>query len=320
MSQITYPRMRIRSKNDLSKQIAHKGFSRQQALALINDVQKNYHRYWRDNLAMSKPDDGKFVRTARGTKLGLLLQKIDRIILARYDVLVPKFIFGGRAGSSHVKAARNLIGSRRKRTLLKMDIKQFFEQNSEARVVDFFIKSGCSPKAARLIAGFCCVPAGAKGQVGGAKTLARGFATSSRLAAWCNVEIFNALLEEMQQRLGGNDVAMSIYVDDIGVTASDVSGKQMVDAMIAARGVLLHHDAGQPLLINDEKTQIQSHVNGLQILGIALGRNSLRVGNKTQRKLHKLRHLMKKVSGEDREVLRRKYSALRAYKRYVERS
>lgn len=51
--------IRIRSKNDLAKRISDKNFPYEDALTLINTVQKDFDNLWRDNLKDSKPEVDK---------------------------------------------------------------------------------------------------------------------------------------------------------------------------------------------------------------------------------------------------------------------
>jgi hypothetical protein len=73
-----YPKLYIRSKNELAKHLSHVKFPRENALLLINDVIKNFDRYWRDNKEQSKPEKEKYVRSAKRTPLGRLLDNINK--------------------------------------------------------------------------------------------------------------------------------------------------------------------------------------------------------------------------------------------------
>lgn len=314
-----YPKIHILSKNELAKHISHSRFPKEKALTLINNVIANFDKYWKDSKRSDVASE-KFVRSAKGTQLGVSLQKINEMVLAPHDKLLPGFIFGGLEGTNHIKAAAHLLGNKRKRILLKADISRFFEQVSADRVAQFFQhKCKCSKKAARLLSNLCCVPFGAKGSGSSRKTLARGFATSSRLAVWCNLDLFVKLERLVQKRLKGKDSRVAIYVDDIGITASRVSEKEMDDLYLEIRKLLATADPNQPLPLNDKKKKVISHLEGMEHLGIRLNRRSLSIGAKTRSKRDKLK---KKLQGnltvEERARLRRKYKALSFYKKYTE--
>lgn len=316
-----YPKLQIRSKNELAKHISHEGFSKENALVLINDVLVNSDLYWKDSKS-SEPKKGKYIRNASRTKLGLLLQKINTMVLAPHDKILPKFIFGGIKEMNHVKAAKHLLGNKRRRILLKMDLKSFFEQIDSNRVSSFFEKKcECDKRAAKLLSNFCCVPIGAKGNVTLEKSIARGFATSSRLAVWCNLDILIKLERFVQKKLTGYDPRIAIYVDDIGITASRVPKEKMEKLREEIKEFLLTTDKNQQLKINENKTKIISHEQGMEYVGALLQRNSLRTGNKSRSKRDKIKdELDKATTPSEKSRLKRKYKSMSNYKRYIEKA
>lgn len=302
-----YPKLYIRSKNELAKHLSHNKFPKEEVLALINDVLNNFTRYWRDNEYRSEPEKEKYVRSAKRTPLGRLLDNINKTVLAPHDKMLPDFVFGGIKNMNHAKAAKYLLGKKRKRTSLKLDITRFFEQISEERVYHFFRdKCACSKKAAALLASFCCVPEGPKRNASEHKTIARGFATSSRLAVWCNLDTFIKLDRLVKKRLKGRDPRIAIYVDDIGVTASRVSKEEMGKLSFEVENLLLNADRNQKLPINKKKTKISSHEEGIEHLGLRLYRNRLSIGAKTKSKM-------------DRAKSRSERKPLIRYKHYIEK-
>ena len=302
-----YPKLYIRSKNELAKHLSHSTFPKEEALDLINDVLQNYDEYWKDNEYRSEPEKEKFVRSAKGTPLGRLLDNLNKIVLAPHDKMLPDFIFGGVKNMNHAKAAKYLLGRKRRRTSLKLDITHFFEQISEERVYHLFRdKCACSKKAAKLLANFCCVPKGQKGTNSRYKTIARGFATSSRLAVWCNLDTFIKLDRLVKKRLKGRDPRIAIYVDDIGITASRVSKEEMKKLSAEIADLLLNADKNQRLPINEKKTKISSHEEGIEHLGLRLYRNRLSIGAKTKSKIDRAKN-----KSERKPLIR--------YKHYVEK-
>lgn len=311
-----YPKLHIQSKNELAKHISHSKFSKEDALALINTVTKNFDQYWKDNKKKSEPKKEKYVRSAKTTPLGRLLDMINKIILAPHDNMLPNFIFGGVKGQNHAKAVKHLLGKKRRRVLLKLDIERFFEQVKEKRVYHFFRdKCECTDKVAKMLAGFCCVPIGPKGITESQKAIARGFATSSRLAVWCNIETFIKLDQLVKKRLKGKDPRIIIYVDDIGITASRVSKDEMEVIFAEARNLLLTADGNQKLPLNMKKKEIKSHEEGMEILGIRMYRNRLSVGSKTKSKIDEMKNKSKKELSH-KDVLSIK--GLARHKKYIE--
>src|ERR1700733_11778803 len=315
-----YQKIYIRSKNELAKHLSHKKFSKDEALNLINDVMRNFNQYWKHNEVMSEPEKEKYVRNAKGTPLGKLLDKINTQVLAPHDSILPCFIFGGVKEKNHVQASQHLLGTKRLRVALKMDITHFFEQVTSERVYNFFLhKCGCDKRASKILTNLCCVTVGPKDSNLEKKTIARGFATSSRLAVWCNLDTFIKLERLVQKRLKGKDPRVAIYVDDIGVTASRVSKEEMEKLATEIEELLLHTDKNQPLPVNAKKTKVTSHDEGIEHLGLKLNKNTLSLGKKSWSKRDQMKSYLKKdLSVQEKTSIRTKYRAMSQYKRYVE--
>lgn len=326
-----YPKIAIRSKNELAKRISHTKLPYNKALQLINDVLKDYDKLWKDHPTISQPEKGKWVRDASYTKLGKLLKLINEQVLRPYDNLLPDFIFGGVSGKNHKKAVEHLLGRSRKRVILKLDVTRFFEQIQYDRVYHFYRdKAGCGEYAARLLADLSCVYYGAKGQPENYKTIARGFPTSPRLAIWCNLDIFLKIDWLAKKKLKGHDARVAIYVDDIAITASHVGIEEMTRLYPSIKNIL-NSDKNQQLPLNDSKTKIIRHDGstydiagnfegkwGFEHLGLQMNRNSVTLGNKTRWKMAELIELNKKHKGKNKDIKRRRKSLL-IYKSYVGR-
>ncbi len=326
-----YPKLSIRSKNDLAKHISSTKLPYIKALALINDVQRNHEKYWRDHPKQSQPDKGKWVRDASQSDLGKLLKLIDGMLLKPNDKLLPPFLFGGISGKNHKGAAEQLLGRKRKRVMLKLDITKFFEQNQYDRVYHFLLdKSGCSKSGAKLIADLCCVYYGAKASPENYKTIARGFPTSSRLAIWCNLDTFIKLDRLVRKELRGKDPRIAIYVDDIGITASRASKEEMVKLYPKVKAILVS-DKNQKLPLNESKTKIIFHSGetydadgnhlgkrGFELLGIQMGRNKLTLGTKTRWKLMNITQNYK-ASRRKNAGLRKTRKSILKYKNYIQK-
>ncbi|MFH1236680.1 MAG: reverse transcriptase domain-containing protein [Parcubacteria group bacterium] len=303
----------------MSKHISHLGFPRQEALILINNVISRFDSLWRDS-KKSQPEKGKYVRSAAGTPLHKLLRKIDRRVLAPYDGLLPNFIFGGKSGVSHVNAAYHILGDKRQRSLLKLDLKKFFEQVDSGQVARLFEKRlFCDRRVAKIISNICCVPLGPKGASSSEKTIARGFATSSRLAVWCNLDVFFRLDWLIKKRLRGHDPRLVIYVDDIGISASRISEEELDKLAVEIKEILESGKYGKQLLLNDEKKSIRSHSEGMEFLGTRLRRNKLSLGGKSYGKREKIKNALRKErSSSVKKDLKRRYKGIATYKRHIE--
>lgn len=313
-----YPILNLRSKNEIAKRILSDRLKYHEAISLINDAIHNRNRYWYDS-AESEPEKGKFVRSAVGTPLGKLLKLIDTKILAPHDKLVPDFIFGGLSGRNHIQAARYLLGEQRNRTLLKLDIKRFFEQIRKKRVFYFFHKKcNCSVKAAKILSEICCVPLGPKGSRNAEESIARGFATSPRLALWCNLDIFLRLRWKAKNELKRHDPRIAIFVDDVGIMASRIDEKILEDFSTKAQNILANFDQNQSLPINPEKKRIMTYTREVEHLGLRFGRNKLSIGRKSRSRVDKIKHeLSKQTSKIERRILLQKQRAYHIYKRQI---
>lgn len=330
-NQRNYPKIAIRSKRELAKRLSDKRDSVEDMARLISDVKTNYDNYWTDHPTQSQPEKGKWVRDASRTDLGKLLKLINAKVLAPHDSLIPTFVFGGVSGRNHKVAVTHLLGVKRKRIILKLDISRFFEQIRYERVYNFFlIKSQCGQRGARLLADLCCVPIGAKDNPGDYKTIGRGFSTSSRLAVWCNLDTFLKLERLVKKELQGKDPRIAIYVDDIAITASGITKEDMMKLYPKIK-TILESDKNQKLPLNDAKTKIIYHSGdeydidgiyqgkrGFEHLGLQMNRNSLTLGTKTRWKLANLTHRYKESRRKNTTIRKKRKSTLR-YKEYVER-
>lgn len=319
MQMNSYPDLALQSKNELAKRLSNPRFSKIEAQALINDSILNHEKYYRDS-KYSEPDKGKYVRNAKGTPLGSLLKRINEQVLAPNDHFLPKFLYGGIQKSDHLMAAERLLGTRRQRTLLALDISKFFEQVSGERVRALLRnKCGCGDRAALLISNICCVPEGPKGSNSPNKTLGRGFATSSRLAIWCNLDTFIALDRLVQKRLKGYDPRLAIYVDDIGITASRVPKEKMEALGDEVAALLKGFDPNQSLPENLKKRKVVTHKEGLMHLGVMLQRGKLKIGPRTKAKISHTKAALEKLPFSIEKVkLKKKLKSLRRYRSQVE--
>lgn len=318
MSSFQYPQLNLESKNELAKRISDRYLPFSESLRLINDCLKNFEVYWYDSKS-SEPEKEKFVRSARGKPLAELLKRINFTVLAPYDKLVPDFIFGGLTHRNHVQAAATLLGFHKKRTLLKLDISRFFERIEEVRVFHFFNKKcGCSVRASRLLSRVCCVSIGSKGSESSTKTLARGFATSPRLAVWTNLEIFMKINWTVRTMLRGHNPRIVVFVDDIGISASRVEMSKMQTVKEKVVSILQNYDPNQILPVNLHKTDVITFDNNPEHLGIKLGRNKLTPGIKTQLRMKKISLLLSEAkTKKERDGLMIKKKAYKQYKRQL---
>jgi|JI10StandDraft_1071094.scaffolds.fasta_scaffold21210_3 hypothetical protein len=326
-----YPKIHIRSKAELARHLSDVRMSRNAVLRLINDCLDNFDKYWTDHPIYSEPKKDKWVRDASRTNLGKLLKLIDAKVLKPQDKELPNFIFGGVSKLNHKAAVQHLLGRRRKRVLLKLDISRFFEQNRDDRVFNLFkYKFECGEDGSKLLTKLCCVPFGRKDEPSNYQTIARGFPTSPRLSVWCNLDAFIKIDRLIKKELKGKDPRLAIYVDDIGVTASKVTKEDMMRLYPKIRSIL-ESDEHHKLPLNDAKTKIIYHsgetfdIEGgyqgkfcFEHLGTQMNRNSLMPGTKSRWKLVGTVEKYKASKGTDK-TLKTKRKAMLGYKAYIRR-
>lgn len=319
-----YPKLNLYTKKQLANVIRGKDLSFDSALKLIDDCLINKDKYWSDNPRESKPDEDKWVRSASGTPLGKLQKRINQKVLAPHDSELPIFIYGGVGKKGIKNAVIALQGKKNKRTLLKVDMRRFFEHISYEDIVNTLVcHCNCEKDVAQIIAEIACVHDGKKSSGNtNEKVLARGFSTSSRLAIWCNLNLFRNLFYCMTKRLKGHDPKIVVYMDDIGITASRVDSTLLASLYEDITKII---ENASKLEVNKNKTKIidylqreydvidghllEGRIAQFEFLGIGIGRNRLYPGVKIRSKMAKL---LKKPNLSDKEL-----QTLKGQKRYA---
>lgn len=323
----SYPKLNLYTKNQLANAIRGKKLSFNEAIKLIDDCLANKDNYWFDNQKESKPDDDKWVRSASGTPLGKLQKRINQLILAPHDNELPIFIYGGVSKKGIKNAAIALQGKKNKRTLLKVDMRRFFEHITYEDIIrTLTCYCNCGKDVSRIIAEIVCVCMGKKSLDNtNEKVLARGFSTSSRLAVWCNLDLFRKLFYCMTKKLNGHDPRIAVYMDDIGITASRVNPVLLSSFY---KDIIKLIENTSKLELNKNKTKIidylqreydvldgrllEGKITPFEFLGIGIGRNRLYPGVKTRSKMAKL---IKKLNLSDEERLTLK--GQKQYAKYI---
>jgi hypothetical protein len=318
---ISFPKINIRSKNELAKRIAGKDLSFGDALELVNIVLKNFDRLWYDSSRASKPEEGKFVRAAiKGSALDRLLKLINVKILSQYDELVPSYVFGGLKKRNHVGAAMSLVNGR-KAVFLSFDIQKFFETIDSTRVESFLVLAGCSKRAASILSRICCVPEGAKNSLEKKKVLARGFATSSRLALWCSLG--NMIkIKRLLSKYINLEPKLAIYVDDIGVSLSGPSDNEIKEIQLEIIRVIETSDPRINLSVHKkaDKLKVQNISSRPEHLKILLGKGKIAIGSRTRGKIARIKLKRKYDAGKERVKIKNVARGLRNYKKQISKA
>ncbi len=283
MNKPTYPPLSIHSKKQLESLAGNnKAATVKEWITLCS---QDCSKLWRDNVRLSDPTKDKFVRTAKGTALGKLLTLLDRRVLKPHDELLPPYLFGGLHKRNHIQAALNLVGTQNERIFIFLDLQRFFEQITFDRIVDLLYKDmGCSLRAARWITNLVCVPEGPKNQPTGNRVLARGFPTSSRIAIWVCLKFFSELNNLLKHRWSTkHDARLSIFVDDIGISVSDINSRQ-AQALVKAINRLAEKHS---LIFNPTKIRVLRYDEAVTHLGLQIKKNRVIPSRQTQGKLHR---------------------------------
>lgn len=325
------PNLRLYTGKDLANEICDESLPFNKTSWLIKRCADNKDKYWHDVKFLSDPEKNKWVHSAKETPLGEFQARLNEKVLAPHDDIIPAYVYGGLGKRGIKQAANNLLGKRRERTMLKIDMSRFFEHVTRDDVIRCLKCScGCTKRVATIIADLSCVPEGKKSRDNTNKlVLARGFAASSRLAIWCNLPVFRRIFNLVLRELKGHDPRISVYMDDICITASRVSPGKMRN--LYKKIIEIVEAPGSNLKLNKSKTQIVNYKgvrfnpnNGkiiegekfpYEFVGIKLKKNKLAPGDKV---CNEIDHLKKKnrLSENEKKHLRR----LMNFKRYIEDS
>lgn len=313
---LQYPKINIRSKNELAKRLSFI-LPFEDALSLINDCLKNKDKYWHDNNKMSEPIKGKYVRAPSPKTLGSLLKLIDVSLLKPFDSFVAPYVYGGLKGRTNIQAAKKLINKKKNRYLLKVDLKTFFEQITQEQVEKLLSKRcGCSIKASKIISNLCCVPLGAKSKPQETSTVARGFATSSRLSMWCCYEFIVELNNFLCRELKNNDPRIVFYIDDIGIVASYVDEEFLEHLYIKIKKIAQKHG----LTLNDSKKSITPPTQPQVHLGVGLSKNKISISDKSRSKRDRLKSSLKGINTkEERKKIKIKIRGISNYESQIKK-
>ena len=149
--------------------------------------------------------------------------------------------------------------------------------------------------------------------------MARGFPTSSRLALWCNLDLFLKIYWEAKSFLKNKDAKIAIFIDDIGITATNTNETDMEILANKIGDIFYNYDPNQKLLLNNKKDIKLWYDKKIEYLGLSLGRNKITIGAKTKSKQKRVRNKLKKsnILPEEREKLLVKKKSYKNYSNYV---
>lgn len=180
-------------------------------------------------------DDGNYAvfNQIMGSKSRLIEHPSERLDLIHTRIAsllcrikTPDYLHSGLKGRSHVTNAKAHIGNV---PVLTTDVKSFFPSTSQRKVFDFFYSIlECSPDVSDVLAKLCTfdghIPTGSR--------------ISMPLAFWANICMF----EELNSLSNKHSIKMTVYVDDITFSGTDVNFlfKNVAKKIISRHGHLMH--------------------------------------------------------------------------------
>lgn len=198
------------------------------------DIRENIKKKWRH---VENPKD----------ILKKIQSRINKTLLLKHNVNMPKAFNGGIKGRSILSNASPHVG---KRQIITLDLQNYFYRTKTKKVYDVFEKRfGCSAQIASLLTklttfGFH-LPVGAP--------------TSPGLANW----VLLSLYEDLQRITEPKGITISIYFDDI-----TLSGEKVTSCLKTVKNIIQRHGH----LIQDEKTKIMLSSESQRVTGITVNR------------------------------------------------
>ena len=302
-----YPALNVQNENHLAKlttgKIDKQYRNTTQMTSIIAECTSNYEDFWEDNPKQTDEEAGKFFRTCKKTNLGILLKRIDRFLLAPHDKILPCHIHGGIKGiyrnskgqeirKSTESAALSLVNGRGC-WLIRMDLERFYEKVTKEDIFFLLHKHcGCSIRIANLIADLCTVKIGPKSKpISDKKVLARGFATSTRLAIWAKINFFLELRSELKNLCGKSTMKVVVYIDDIGVSVKTKDEDLIRKIIEKVEKIAKRHS----LKINETKTKKIRPENRKEHLGCHIGNKGISADSKSLKKEFQMKQRAQKT-------------------------
>ena len=203
-----------------------------------------------------------------------LVQKQIKNLLGR--IVVPDNIFSGIKRRSYVDNAKYHVGSRT-RNLYKIDLTAFFPSIHRDTVYKFFKNDLlCSPDVARILTDLTTIDlskSNAKDlpniyrflqtkNVSCYNHLISGAPTSQILSYLVNHKMFN----ELQSLSDANNIAMTVYVDDITFSSENRISKKIRNQIIA---VVTNHG----YLVSQNKVKLYTKLYPKLVTGVIIDKN-----------------------------------------------
>lgn len=274
MNKQPFPKIQIRSKNELAKHLSSKR-NYKDVLEKINHCIERFP-YLYSNHQDSK--DGKYIRVAK-RPLKEINKLINTVILKEYDSTIISCIYGWIQNRSFVQAV-DIHKTKAKRTYIKLDLKRFFEQISYEKALWFFKKTWCKLNIAHMLTWFCCIPNSEYFRIDAERVIARWFSTSSRLAVLCTLEYFQKLNWLTLKYLKKFRPKITVFVDDITISFNNIDDLKFETFLRKINELSLKYG----IELNQDKTIINKDTNDIEILWVQINGWKLSPWKKTLKK------------------------------------
>lgn len=198
---------------------------------IIKKSNKFFDHYWMDNKKESDIKKNKICRFAKKwTPLKKILSDINKNILTPLDSKLPDYIYWWKKWNSIHDAIKWLINKFKKRYIIKLDIKWFYDSISENDIYELFKdKFKCWNEFSKFISKITCTKQWLKWEQNWKSSLIRWFSTSSRLSIWSKLDFFtetNKLLNKKFNKIKNNP-KMSCWIDDIWISISNTNQEEI---------------------------------------------------------------------------------------------
>lgn len=303
----------VQSKNHLAKLITGDGFYFDYQLKSINYLLSNIDSSYWNFTRLCDEKKWKYFRVMR-EPLNRVNKAINEKIFKKYDKEIPAFIFWWIAEKSNVWAAYIHSEFNYNRSYLLLDFSTYFEQITLNDVVNSLQMLWiANEKSAKVIAELCCVVKWKKPQKEWDKVVARGFATSSRLAVYWSLKFFKNLDSLLKKELKWLNPRISIFVDDISISF-DNSNREKIDNL---KEKIFKLAEIEWFTFNAKKTKVLTNTSNVNILWVLVKRWNIDVTKEFETNLTECFQDVKNSVWDEKERAIRKKDWKMWYKKYV---
>lgn len=218
---------------------------------LVDNIEMDYQFFELDGRAIQAPKKTSTLKRVQ-KRLSGYLSKIE----------APEYLHSGIKGKSYRTNASFHADHLQQVPILVMDISKFFAKSRYHWVAKCFVEQfGCSGDIASILSRLLCING----------HLPTGGAASTILSFYA----YRPMFEKIKSLASSRGVKMSVYVDDMTFSGSNVDGKFkiLIERVVASFG----------LKVNREKTKIFHQNSAKVITGLVITSRGLRIPNERRK-------------------------------------